>query len=79
MDGEVSRQTFDNMDDKAKLGILFDRSECMIETDKEVLKRLDKIDKRIRKNSLWDKGISAVGGFFGGIVSSVSMLIYWGK
>lgn len=79
MDGEISRKTFDMSDDKAKLGILFDRSEHMIKIDVEILKRLDKIDKQIRKNSLWNKGISAVGGFFGGIVSSVSMFIYWGK
>jgi len=79
MDGEISRETFDDMDDKAKLGTLFDRSKHMIQKNDIILDRLDKIDKTIRKNSLWNKGFSAIGGFFGGIVASVSMLIYWGS
>lgn len=79
MDGEVSRKTFDSMDDKSKLGILFDRSEHMLQRDEEILNRLDKLDKTIRRQGIWNKGVNAIGGFFGGIVASVSILMYWGK
>lgn len=78
MDGEVSRKTFDRLDDQSKLGVLFDRSEHMLEQDQEILKRLDSIDKRLHKQAFWGKIYSAIGGFCGGIVSSVSMFIYWG-
>lgn len=76
MDGEVSRKTFDDSDDKTKLGILFDRTEYMLEQDRKILNRLDSIDCKLRKQSFWNKGFSAVGGFFGGLVSSISILIW---
>lgn len=79
MDGEVSRKTFDRLDDQGKLGMLFDRSEHMLKQDEKILDRLDCIDKKLRSHSFWSKIYSTIGGFCGGIVSSVSMFIYWGR
>lgn len=76
MDGEVSRHTFDDCDTDTKLGILFDRTEKMIKTDAKILDRLDTIDQRIRKQNTWYKIISGIGGFFGGLVSSITIL-FW--
>ena len=76
MNGEVTRATFDNYDDRTKFGIIFDRTEHMIYRDEEILRRLDKIDKELHKQNTWYKIISGIGGFFGGLVSSISVLMW---
>lgn len=76
MDGEVSRQTFDCMDDKSKLGVLYDRTYKMCKQDEKILERLDTIDAKLKRHSFWSKAYSAIGGFFGGLVAAVSLLIW---
>jgi hypothetical protein len=48
----------------------------MINRDEEIIKRLDKIDKELRKQNTWYKIVSGIGGFFGGLVSSISVLLW---
>lgn len=76
MNGEVTRITFDNCDDKTKFGIIFDRTEHMINRDEEIIDRLEKIDRELRKQNNWYKIISGIGGFFGGLISSISVLLW---
>ena len=66
-DGKIDRQTFEGMNAKSQRMVLFDYA---VESSQRL--------ERLEKKHLFDRGVSAIAGFFGGMVAVLGKMILGG-
>lgn len=75
----LSRETYTGLTNKAKLDILFDVATTSRSDVQEIVQRLDKLEKLMRRRLVFDRLCSGVGGVIGGALFWVgtSMRTLW--
>lgn len=71
----LSRDTYTGLTNKAKLDILFDVATTSCAEVREIVQRLDKLEKLMRRRLVFDRVCSGVGGVIGGVVFWLGMFI----
>jgi len=60
----ISRETFNQMHGRDKLGVLFDLTSCTCE-------KVDKLEKKLNRKIWFDKATSLFGGVIGGLAANI--------